>query len=124
MFDFICNNYCNTFYQFPKQKWRPGRSGRSRKKAGRNRIILVKLENYIKKNTRSGFIKKFYVDMNEVYVWRVIWDRVNVDLKNNFVVNLAHYCDLKGSTGRITIYDYRSGKELASFSQFSGFKIK
>jgi Na+-transporting NADH:ubiquinone oxidoreductase subunit NqrC len=92
-------------------------------KLQKNQQQLQFLQAYVDANKTSGFIKKFDVDFNEVYV-SLHWYNMNVNEKEKFASRIANYCDLKGSTGRIKIYSFQSGKELASFDSLRGFKIK
>lgn len=93
-----------------------------REKTQRLAQLLV-LQNYINKNIETGFIKKINVDLNEVYINIALWRMINIDVKKIFTTNLAKYCELKGSTGRITVKDYISGKNLASYGSWGGFKV-
>ena len=83
---------------------------------------LKKIEPYIASLRNNGTLKKFDVESNEAYVDPVIWHATNIVTKEGIAFVLAEYCNLKGSSGRITIYDYYRGNKLAKYGSL-GFKV-
>lgn len=80
------------------------------------------LQEKIKTLEKTGLLTKFDIDMNEAYVNQAIWDKITLDTKKGVAVTLAKVCDEAGSSGRIVIINYLSGKKLAKYSSW-GFKV-
>ncbi len=70
----------------------------------------------------SGLLKKFNVDYNEAWVDPIIWGAIDYDTKLGIGIYLSKICDQKGSTGRITFLNNKTGDKLARYSQSWGFK--
>jgi hypothetical protein len=84
---------------------------------------LTKARALIEASQRDGFIRKFTCVGNEAYVTKPPWLAMNIDGKRGLAISLAGICEAENSGARITIYDFQSGQELASYGAF-GFSVK
>jgi len=70
----------------------------------------------------TGLLTKFNIDANEAWVNPAIWNGLEYDAKVGVAATLAKICDLSDSSGRISIINNKTGKQLARYSQTWGFK--
>lgn len=70
---------------------------------------------------------KFDYDLDKAWISPGVWKQYNVDGKENFTIYSALYIRYKQrdpkSTPMIDLYDYSSGKHLASYGPIRGFRI-
>jgi hypothetical protein len=60
-------------------------------------------------------------EMRKAWIDSLLWIAGDAQFKENMTVALAEYCSPGNPS--ITIYDKQSGRELASYGPFQGFKV-
>jgi len=72
-----------------------------------------------------GLIKRMDVKTGKFYIYGDLWDGFELNQKENIVKVMSGYreAEYKGLP-QVTLYESRSGKELASYGVFSGVTIK
>ena len=74
---------------------------------------------------RTGIVKRMDLATGSFYMDGPLWERTELDRKQNLVKILSWYREAEyKQLPQVTLYDSRSGKELASFGAFSGVTIK
>lgn len=70
---------------------------------------------------------KFDYDLDKAWVSPVVWNQYNVDGKESFSKLCALYIRYKQkdskSSPSLDLYDYNSGKQIASYGPIRGFRI-
>lgn len=70
---------------------------------------------------------KFDYELDKAWVSPVVWNQYNVDGKESFTKLCALYIRYKQkdskSTPVLDMYDYNSGKQIASYGPIRGFRI-
>ena len=63
--------------------------------------------------------------LNEAYVNTAVWNRLDIQVKENIGRSMALYCGRKkgNKLNWIVIYDTRTGKKIAKYSENWGLKI-
>lgn len=87
------------------------------------RVVSPEVEQAILDAREAGIIQSMDVDANRVYVDPVLWTIMNVNQKRGFAFLVAKYFGERGSTNRAEIYDFQSGKRLATQGAF-GFRVE
>jgi len=88
-----------------------------------NRKIAAQLDKIVNKRITNGFYYSIDVDANQARIDPDLWSMLIVERKQEEVMFLSRYFDLKGSTGRVTILSNRNDQKLATYSGWSGVKI-
>ena len=81
------------------------------------------LEKTIQEWISTGAVHSVNIEFNQVRVDPVIWIRLPLENKQNFVAMFSKYFDSKGSTGHVEVLSNRNDKKLATYSVWSGIKI-
>ena len=73
----------------------------------------------------QGLVKRMDVASGKFYISGPLWEGFELDDKQNIVRFISAYreAEYKGLP-QVTLYESRSGKELASYGAFSGVTIK
>lgn len=73
----------------------------------------------------GGIVHKVQTSGHRVYISPLAWQMANVEEKEVMAFVAAQYCAdrNKNDSIRVTVYDYQSGRELASFSELWGFTL-
>lgn len=71
-----------------------------------------------------GLVKRMDVKTGKFYIDGPLWDGFEFDQKENIVKLISGYRDTQHGLPQVTLYESRSGKELASFGVFSGVTIR
>ena len=69
----------------------------------------------------TGLLQEFDADANEEFVESRLWRGLDIDGKRGVAATLADSRAVRGSIGRVTVLDYRSGKKLAKYSRSDGW---
>ena len=74
---------------------------------------------------KQGLIKRMDVATGKFYIYGDLWDGFELDAKQNIVKVISGYreTEYKGLP-QVTLYESRSGKELANYGAFSGVTIR
>jgi hypothetical protein len=78
----------------------------------------------ISKFLSVGFIKRMDVKVGKFYVDGELWEGFELDAKQQIVETISAYRDAERGLPQVTLYESRSGKELASYGVFSGVTIR
>lgn len=78
----------------------------------------------ISKFLNVGFIKRMDVKVGKFYVDGELWEGFELDAKQQIVETISAYRDAERGLPQVTLYESRSGKELASYGVFSGVTIR
>lgn len=84
---------------------------------------LATMEDRIDKMLSSGAVHSMNVEFNEVRIDPLLWVRMRLDAKQNFVMFFSEYFDAKGSTARVTVLSNRNDKKLATYGVWGGLDI-
>ena len=91
--------------------------------SNRRAMMDPQLEKTIQEWISTGAVHSVNIEFNQVRVDPVIWIRLPLENKQNFVAMFSKYFDSKGSTGHVEVLSNRNDKKLATYSVWSGIKI-
>jgi hypothetical protein len=63
----------------------------------------------------NGVLVNYECSQSRAWVNRPVWDKSNQEQKRNMVISLATVCEMLNGSYRISIIDYDSKTEIASF---------
>lgn len=71
---------------------------------------------------------KFDYELDKAWIAPAIWNQYNIDAKENVAIYCSLYIRYKQNDRKtspmVDMYDYKSGKHLASYGPIMGFRIK
>lgn len=73
---------------------------------------------------KQGLIKRMDVKTGKFYIYGELWETFELNDKEQLVKTISKYRDAEFGLPQVTLYESRSGKELASYGAFSGVKIR
>jgi hypothetical protein len=73
---------------------------------------------------KHRLIKRIDVEAGKFYVDGRLWERLELDAKEDIVKLISYYREAERGLPRMTLYESRSGKELASFGMCAGVTIE
>ena len=73
----------------------------------------------------NGLIKKLDADLDKAWISELTWVSIDSEVKENMARVLAAYCAIQKNIEYLSvdIIGWQSGKKLASYSSFGGFKV-
>jgi hypothetical protein len=72
----------------------------------------------------NEFVKRMDVEAGRFYVDGQLWETFELDNKEQIVKATSQYRDVENGLPQVTLYESRSGNELASYGVFSGVTIR
>lgn len=81
-----------------------------------DRIDGAQAKRTVEKSEAAGMIRNRTCVGNRADVSPILWDAMGADSKRGLVLALARVCRDERSGDRITVYDTKSGREIATFS--------
>jgi hypothetical protein len=73
---------------------------------------------------KAGLIKEMDDDLHGISVDPGMWRKSTPDMKEVTVRRFADYRQLKKGDARVAIYDFETGRELASYSPLKGPRFR
>ncbi len=73
---------------------------------------------------KHGLIKRMDLKTGKIYVDLELWEGFELDAKQNIVKVVSGYRDAEHGLPQVTLYESRSGKELAGYGAFTGVTIR
>jgi hypothetical protein len=73
---------------------------------------------------KHGLIKRMDLKTGSVYISGEMWEGFELDAKQQIVKVISRQREAEQRLPQVTLYESRSGKELASYGAFSGVTIK
>jgi len=73
---------------------------------------------------KRGLVKRMDVRTGKVYIYGDLWEVFELNEKEQIVKTISEYRDAEQGLPQVTLYESRSGKELASYGAFSGVTIR
>ncbi len=97
----------------------------NKNKQQQHQILAKKSVGMVEKLIDGGFVKKVTPELNKAYVDVFLWSSADIVKKKAMGRALAYYCGYKKGTNLnwVEIYDWKSGKKIAKYSQAMGFKV-
>ena len=92
-----------------------------------HRTALAEQEKGIQELIKHHLIGKIEPEYSRVYVDPDFWSTLNIDQKQEFMAGMAFYFGRKSDIEErmpAHVYDFMSGKELASWDPLMGFQVK
>lgn len=86
----------------------------------------TKVENRVGKWQENGYLK---LDLENEKAWidPILWDNVDVDGKKEILATILVYTQIQKRKERMASFDFfnkNTGKQIASYSYFSGFSLE
>ena len=108
-----------------KQTQQKIKKTKSSSSASANQINLTEGQIALIANLQNQGLLSVEPTLNKVLIDPVLWRSMKYSVKEDFAATMAIYCGNKKGTYSywVEIYDIYSGKKLAKYSQFWGFKI-
>jgi hypothetical protein len=72
----------------------------------------------------NGFVKRVDVKTGKFYVDGELWETFEFNNKEQLVEAISQYRDVEYGLPQVTLYESRSGRELATYGVFSGVTIR
>ena len=69
-------------------------------------------------------VKRMDLKTGKIYINGLLWEGFELDGKENIVKVISGYRDAEYGLPQVTLYESKSGKELASYSAFGGVSIR
>ena len=73
---------------------------------------------------KQGLIKRMDLATGKIYIDGSLWEGFELDAKQQIVKVISRQRDAEQKLPQVTLYESRSGKELASYGVFSGVTIR
>jgi hypothetical protein len=73
---------------------------------------------------KLGLIKRMDLATGKIYVNGPLWEGFELDKKEQLVKVISNHRKAEEGVPQVTLYDSRTGKELASYGAFTGVRIK
>jgi hypothetical protein len=93
------------------------------KEAAAKAALIATLDQQIQKLVQSGAVTRIQRDGGDVYLNELAWAGLKIDAKENVIRLFSRYREAKTGLPQVTIHGDRSGRELASWGPFQGFKF-
>jgi len=109
--------------------FKSGKSDKAQAPAAKKEIISqeawAKIETAVNTSISQGLIQKIDIEAGKAWIKEGVWDLSNAEVKENMTTILATYCAVKKNQEyrSIEVIGWQSGKKLASYSSWSGFKV-
>jgi hypothetical protein len=78
-------------------------------------IDVTTARSLVERSVQAGYITEWTCTGNTAHVAPAFWLGIDAQTKEGLVLALARICDAQHSGDRMTIYDARSGRELAEY---------
>lgn len=85
----------------------------------------AKVESAVNTALKEGLVQKLDVQAGKAWIKEMVWELSNAEVKENTATILATYCAVKKNMEyrSIEIIGWQSGRKLASYNSWSGFKV-
>jgi len=81
-------------------------------------------DEFITKMVNLGLIKRMDVTTGKFYIDGPLWEGFELNQKEMIVKGISGYRNTKHGLPQVTLYESRSGKELANYGPFAGVTIR
>jgi hypothetical protein len=87
--------------------------------------IWAGIETAVKVSLEEHLIEKMDIQQQKIWIKEAVWELVNAEVKERTAKTFATYFSVKKNQEyrSATIIGWQSGKKLASYTSWSGFKV-